>query len=138
MTIHNNRIVALGVAGAIALGFAVSAGPVFAAPVPLSAAALKQVDVNNVVDVQWRRRGNPGPWVAGAALGIIGGVIASQAYQNGYYDNGYGYGPYQNSYYDNSYGYAPYPYGAPYAGRGYYGGYAPYRGYGTCNKVEMC
>jgi len=51
--IHRNRAVALGVAGAIAIGFAVSAGPVFAAPVATNAAALKQVDVNNVIDVQW-------------------------------------------------------------------------------------
>ncbi len=129
-TIHRNRIVALGVAGAIAIGFAVSAGPVFAAPVPSNTAALTQVDVNNVVDVQWRRRGwrrgNAGPWVAGAALGIIGGIIASQAYQNSYYDNGYGYGPYP---------YAPYPYAAPYPAQGYKGGYAPY---GSCDNGAVC
>ena len=114
MTIHNNRIVALGVAGAIAIGFAVSAGPVLAAPVALSTAALTQIDVNNVVDVQWRRRGNPGPWIAGAALGIAGAVIANEAYRDRYYDDGYGYGPYPYSY----------PYAAPYAGKGYYGGYS--------------
>lgn len=104
--IHRNRAVALGVAGAIAIGFAVSAGPVFAAPISTNTAALKQVDVNNVIDVQWGRRGfrrgNAAPWVAGAALGVIGGVIASQAYQNNYY-------------YDDGYADGPYPYAAPYA-----------------------
>ena len=88
MTIQSNRIVALGVAGALAIGFAVSAGPVFAAPVPSNTAALTQVDVNNVVDVQagagWRR--GAGPWVAGAALGIVGAVIANEAYRDRYYD----------------------------------------------------
>ena len=104
MTIHNSRIVALGVAGAIAIGSAVTAGPVFAAPVPSNTVALTQVDVNNVVDVQWRRRGwrrGAGPWVAGAALGVIGGIIASEAYRNNYYD-GYAYGPYPYA--------TPYPY----------------------------
>jgi len=136
MIIHNNRIVALGVAGALAIGFAVSAGPVLAAPVPSNTAQVTQAEVNNVIDVQRRRRawrrGNAGPWVAGAALGIIGGVIASQAYRDNYYDDGYAYGPYG---YDTpyslqpSFGYAP------------YGGYAPYRGYAprrNCDNVSTC
>jgi hypothetical protein len=137
--IHRKRIVALGVAGAIAIGLAVSAGPVFAAPVSSNTTALTQVDVNKVVDVQWRRRG-AGPWVAGAALGVIGAVVASQAYQNGYYGNGY----YDNGYYDGyayapAYGYAPaYPYGTPYAAQGYYrGGYTPNSGpYGPCDSAR--
>lgn len=130
MTIHSNRIVALGVAGAIAVGFAVSAGPVFAAPVPSNTAQVTQAEVNNVVDVQRRRRvwrrGNAAPWVAGAALGIIGGIIASQAYQNNYYyDDGYAYGPY-----------GPYGYGTPYPSQPYYGGYAPS---GSCiDRPEAC
>ena len=131
--IHRNRAIALGFAGALALGFAVSAGPVLAAPVATNTAALKQVDVGNVVDVQWRRRGyrsDPGPWVAGAALGIIGGAIASSAYQDRYYGgyDSYGYGSaYPGGYYG---GYAPY-------------GYAPYRGnayppYGSCDNGAVC
>lgn len=131
--IHRNRAVALGVAGAIAIGFAVSAGPVSAAPVSSNTAALTQIAVNNVIDVQWRRRrawrGNAGPWVAGAALGIIGGIIAADAYRDRYY-------------YDDRYAYGPYP-GQPYYG-GYvpYGGYAPYGGYttrGACiDRPEAC
>ena len=127
MTIHRNQIVALGVAGALAIGFAVSAGSVFAAPVSSSTAALKQIDVNSIVDVQWRRRG-AGPWIAGAALGIAGAVIANEAYRDRYYDNGYGY--------------EPYAYGAPYESRGYYGGYAPYNNgyapYRTCDNGAVC
>ncbi len=121
MTIHSNRIVALGIAGAIAIGSAVTAGPVLAAPVPSNTVALTQVDVNNVVDVQWRRRAwrrGAGPWVAGAALGVIGAVIAADAYQKGYY-NGYG----------------PYPYAAPYPGQPYNDGYAPYR---SCDNGAIC
>ncbi len=131
MTIHRNRIVALGVAGALAIGLAVSTGPAFAAPVTSNTAALKQVDVSNVIDVQGRRwRRDPGPWIAGAALGIAGAVIANEAYRDRYYDNGYGYG-----------------YG-PYRGEGYYGGYAPYSGYapyrggyapyGSCDNGASC
>ncbi len=133
MTIQSNRIVALGVAGALAIGFAVSAGPVFAAPVPSNTAALTQVDVNNVVNVQGRRwRRGAGPWVAGAALGIVGAVIANEAYRDRYYDNGYGYGPY------------PY-YAQPYPAQRYYRGYAPqgyapqgYAPYGTCDNGATC
>jgi hypothetical protein len=118
----------------LAIGFAVSAGPV-SPPCRPNTAALKQVDVNNVIDVQWGRRGfrrGAGPWVAGAALGIIGGVIASQAYQNNYYYNdGYAYGPYGYGMpyaVQPSYGYAPYGY-AP------YGGYPPYR---SCDNASTC
>ena len=136
MTIHRNRIVALGVAGALAIGLAVSTGPALAAPVPSNTAALTQADVNNVVNVQGRRwRRDPGPWVAGAALGIIGGVIASEAYRDRYYDNGYAYRPYQNSYY-NGYADGQYPYATPYPAQRYYGGYAPY---GNCtDRPEAC
>ena len=125
MTINRNRIVALGVAGALAIGLAVSAGPVLAAPVTSNTAALKQIDVSNVVDVQWGRRGyrrGAGPWVAGAALGIIGGAIAAQAYRDNYY-------------YDEGYAYGRYPYAAPYPAQPYYGGYAPYRG---CDNASTC
>ena len=131
MTIHLNRIGALGVAGAIAIGFAVSAGPVFAAPFSSNTAALKQVDVTNVVDVQWRRRRNAGPWIAGAALGIIGGIVAAEAYQNRYYDDGYAYGAYGS--------YGSYPYGAPYPTYGYYAPYSPYSPYSNCfDRPEAC
>lgn len=126
MTIHRNRIVALGVASAIAIGFAVSAGPVQAAPVPSNTVALKQIDVNNVVDVQWRRRG-AGPWVAAAALSVVGAVIANEAYRDHYYDSGYGN--------------EPYAYAQQYPAQRYYGGYAPYNGYSpyrTCDNGAVC
>ena len=131
MTINRNRIVTLGVAGALAIGLAVSAGPVLAAPVTSNTAALKQIDVSNVVDVQWGRRGyrrGAGPWVAGAALGIIGGAIAAQAYRDNYY-------------YDEGYAYGPSPYAAPYPDRPYYGGYAPHGGYApyrSCDNASTC
>ena len=133
MTIHNNRIVALGVASALAIGLAVSAGPVFAAPVPSNTAALKQVDVSTVVDVQWRRR-NAAPWVAGAALGVIGAVIANEAYRDRYYDDGYAYGPYQNGYY-SGYADGPYPYATTCSGQLYYGGYVLTR---SCDNFSTC
>ncbi len=121
MTIDRNRIVALGVAGALAIGFAVAAGPALAAPVPSNTAQVTQAEANNVVAVQRRRRGNAAPWVAGAALGIVGAVIANEAYRDRYYDDGYAYGPY--------------PYAAPYPTERYYGGYAPYR---SCDNGAIC
>ena len=135
MTIHRNRIAALGVAGAITIAFAASIGPVFAAPVSSSTAALKQADVSNVIDAQWRRRRNIArrniaPLVAGTALGIIGGIIAAEMYQDRYYD-GYVY--------DNGYAYGPYPYGTPYPTQRYYRGYAPYAPSTDCiNRPETC
>jgi hypothetical protein len=126
MTIQSNRIVALGVAGALAIGFAVSAGPVFAAPVPSNTAAVNQAAPGNVIDVRhrgWHR--GPGPWIAGAALGIAGAVIANEAYRGRYYD---GYGP--------GYGYGPYPYAAPYPAQRYRGGYAA--PYGSCDNGATC
>jgi hypothetical protein len=129
MILNRNRIVALGVAGALAIGLAVSAGPVLAAPVSSNTATLKQIDVSNVVEAQWGRRGyrrNAAPWVAGAALGIIGGAVASQMYHDNYYDDGYAYGPY-------GYG-TPYPMQPSY-GYAPYGGYAPYR---SCDNASTC
>ena len=120
MSIHKNRIAALGVAGAIALGSVVAAAPAFAAPVPLNTAAVQQAAPGDVINVRhrgWHR--GPGPWIAGTALGIIGGVIAAEAYRDRYYD-GYAYGPY--------------PYAAPYPAQRY-NGYAPYR---TCDNGATC
>jgi hypothetical protein len=121
-TFLRNRAVALGVAGAIALGSVVSTAPAFAGPVPANTAAVKQALPDDVIDIGHRGWRGPGPWVAGAALGIIGGVIASQAYRDNYY-------------YDEGYAYGPYPYAAPYPAQPYYGGYAPYRG---CDNASTC
>lgn len=128
-TFLRNRMTALAVAGALAIGLAVSSGPVFAGPVLANTAALKQALPGDVIDVQWRRRG-AGPWIAGAALGIAGAVIANEAYRDRYYDNGYGYG------------YGQYPAEGYYGGYAPYQGYAPYRGgyapYGTCDNGAVC
>ncbi len=128
-SILRNKLVALGVAGAIVLGSVATTAPAFAGPVPANTAAAKQAATGDVIDVRhrgWHR--GPGPWVAGAALGVIGAIIANEAYRDRYYD-GYYYGPY--------------PYAAPYPGQQYYyGGYAPYRGYttrGACiDRPEAC
>ena len=79
------------------------------------------------------RRNRAGAAVAGAALGLIGGIAsaaAASSYYDGYYPAGYGYG-----YGYPSYGYAypaySYGYGYPYGGyRSAYwgGGYGPYGG----------
>lgn len=104
-TIHRNKLVALGVAGAIALGSVLTSAPVIAGPVPSNTAAVKQAASADAINVRHRGWRGPGPWVAGAALGIIGAVIANEAYRDRYYD-GYAYGPYPYA--------APYPYRGPY------------------------
>jgi hypothetical protein len=124
MTIHSNRIVALCIASTIALGSVVSTAPAFAGPVPSNTATVKQAAAGDVIDVRhrgWHR--GPGPWIAGAALGIAGAVIANEAYRDRYYD---GYGP----------GYGPYPYAAPYPAQRYRGGYAA--PYGSCDNGATC
>lgn len=81
------------------------------------------------------RRNRAGAAVAGAALGLIGGIAsaaAASSYYDGYYPAGYGYGygypSYGYAYPAYSYGYG---YGYPYGGyRSAYwgGGYGPYGG----------
>lgn len=128
MTIHRNRIIALGIAGAIAIGSVVTTAPAFAGPVPSNTAAVHQAAESDVINVRhrgWHR--GPGPWIAGAALGIAGAVIANEAYRGRYYD---GYGP------GYGYGYGPYPYAAPYPAQRYRGSYAA--PYGSCDNGATC
>jgi hypothetical protein len=78
------------------------------------------------------RRNRAGAAVAGAALGLIGGIAsaaAASSYYDGYYPAGFGYGygypSYGYAYPAYSYGYG-YPYGGyrrAYWGGGYRGGY---------------
>jgi hypothetical protein len=102
-----NRSLAMGVAAAISLGgaFALGAtGPAQAAPLSVNALALKEAAPENVVDVHRRSRRSRrygGHAFAGLALGVIGAVIAHQAYkdsrryrrQHYYQPYGYYYGP---------------------------------------------
>jgi hypothetical protein len=84
MSTMTNRSLAIGVAAAISLGGAVAlgaTGPAQAAPLSVNALALKEAAPENVVDVR-RRRYYGGHAVAGLALGIIGAVIAHQAYKD--------------------------------------------------------
>ena len=115
------RILAAGLAGAVALG---AATPVIAAPVMTSTAVLKSA-LPAPTQVRWRGGGPAiaGGIIAGLAVGAIAGA-ASAPYYGGdpYYDYGPAPGP---AYYD----YAPAP-GAIYVQPGpvyprpyYYGGY---------------
>jgi hypothetical protein len=113
----------IGLAGGLAIAALAAAPPVFAEPVPTAgplgvASALKFDDVKPAA---WRRgaggrhwsgRGNwggAGPFVAGAALGVLGAAAASSYY----YGYGAGYcNPYYGCGYAPDYGYAPnYGYG---------------------------
>jgi hypothetical protein len=121
MNIRNHTI-ALGLAGALALGATVSAS---AGPFPIGT-AVKDATSGSVTDVRWRGRGI-GPSLAFglAASALVGAAVAAQPYYGpgyGYYDGGPVYDP-------NVYGSGGYPvYVAPgYGGYGY-GGY----GYGQC------
>jgi hypothetical protein len=91
--------------------------PASAAPIPAATAA-GIAGQAPIVDVQYRRyprrgvryyrRDRTGAAVAGAALGIIGGIAAAQAYNNGYYGHpAYGYPAYP-AYPAYGYGYDPY------------------------------
>jgi hypothetical protein len=87
---------ALGLAGALALGAVV---PASAAPVLSAGASLKMVSAANVTDVRWR-----GYW-GGAGIGFAAGAIIGAAAASAYYGGGYYGGPY--------YGAGPYVYDAP-------------------------
>jgi hypothetical protein len=85
MSTMTNRSLAMGVAAAISLGgsFALGAtGPAQAAPLSVNALALKEAAPKNVVDVHRRSRRYGGHAFAGLALGVIGAVIAHQAYKD--------------------------------------------------------
>ena len=76
---------AIGVAAAISLGSIFSVGvssPAVAAPVNSSTLALKEAAPDNVIDVHRRWRRHRGAAVAGLALGIIGAIIAREAYRD--------------------------------------------------------
>jgi hypothetical protein len=99
--------------------------PAAAAPVASNTAALKAAAPDATVDVRYRRYGGwghrrwgAGPFVAGAALGLIGAGIAASTWPGYYYDEPYYYAPraYYAHPYAYSYGYAPYGWG-PYYGR---------------------
>jgi hypothetical protein len=117
--------VAAGLAGALAFG---GLAPATAASVPTSTSVVKASQPDHVDQVYWRGRWGggwgAGPFVAGAAIGLIGATAAYGAW--GYPGYGYGYGaPYYASYgYGAPYGY----YGAPYYRRYAYAGYPSYYG----------
>jgi hypothetical protein len=102
MTSKLKSAVALGLAGAIALG---SASPTLSAPLPTATASIAAAAPDHVTDVRYRHR-RGGAAFAGIALGLIGAGIAASTYPRYYYD------PYPYPY-DGYYGpsaYAPGPY----------------------------
>lgn len=126
MTIQN-RVIAFGLAGALAIGVSADAS---AGPMPLNP-GVKNAPVGQVTDVRWRGRG--GGWGAGPALGIgaglaagalIGSAVAARPYGGYYYDEpGYAYAePYAvvpaPTYY-GSYGYRNWGYGPCFTDEGY-------------------
>jgi hypothetical protein len=128
MKILRTCLLAVTVSATAASGVAT---PVEAGPMPVVATALRQAAPDHAADVRYRRN-NGGALIAGAAIGLIGGLIASQAYAP-HYDYYYG-GGYAPVYYGPAYGpvtYGPYVYppayypAYPYAG----GPYVVYRSY---------
>ena len=113
MNIRNHTI-ALGLAGAVALGATVSAS---AGPFPIGT-AVKDATSGSVTDVRWRGHGiGPGLAFGLAAGALVGAAVAAQPYYGpDYYYGGPVYDP-------NVYGSGGYP---VYAAPGYYG----YGGYG--------
>src|SRR3984893_5855463 len=94
---------ALGVEGAVAIA---TASPSWAAPVAPDPTAVRTAASNQLIDVQYRRRGYYG-----------------RGYGRGYYGRGDGRGYYGGGYYGR--GYYRRGYGDPYGGYGYpYAGYA--------------
>jgi hypothetical protein len=114
-----NHLMAVGLAGALALGTAVSAS---AGPLPIGNSGLKAATNSDTTEIRWRGRG-VGPGIAfGLATGaLVGAAVASRPY--GYY----GYGP--GYVYDAPVYAEPYAYEPVYPAPGYYGGYG-YSGYG--------
>src|SRR4051812_45050198 len=106
------RTIALGLAGALALASVVSAS---AGPLPTGTASVKSAASDRVTDVYWRNRGGFGIG-PGLAFGLAAGALAGAAVAGRPYGYGYGYGP---GYYYEAPVYAePYAYGPGY---GYYG-----------------
>ena len=91
---------ALGVAGAVAIA---TASPSWAAPVAPDATAVRTAASNQLIDVQYHRRG------------YYGRGYGRRYYGRGYYRRGYGY-PYAGYAYPNYY---PYAYPSPYLGFGF-------------------
>jgi hypothetical protein len=85
MSTMRNRSLAMAVAAVVSLGgaFALCAtSPSQAAPLSVNALALKEATPDHVVDVRRRGRHYGGHAFAGLALGVIGAVIAHQAYKD--------------------------------------------------------
>jgi hypothetical protein len=99
----------LGALAVAALPEAASAGPMNVSSEPAtSAAAPAQIENVRYYGRRYvHRRYNPGPAIAGAALGLMG-AAALGAMSNGGYGYGYGYPAYGG--YPYGYGYG-YPYG---------------------------
>jgi hypothetical protein len=95
MNTLRKKLTAIGVAGA--LGVSSIALPAAAAPVAPSQNSVKQAAPQQSEDIRHRR------WVGPAiALGVIGGVLATQHYRHRHY--------YYDPYYAPAYYYAPGPY----------------------------
>jgi hypothetical protein len=119
-----NPMMAFGLAGALALGAAVS---VSAGPFPVGT-AVKDGASGSLTNVRWRGYGfGPGIAFGLAAGALAGAAIAARPYYYGpgyYYGGYYGLPVYDATVYGSGSVYGSGYYVAP----GYYGGY--YRGYG--------
>ena len=127
-----NHLMALGLAGAMAIGTAVTAS---AGPLPIGNSALTTATAPATTEIQYRgHRGHRGigPGLAfGLATGaLVGAAVAAQPY--GYYGYGPGYGP--GYVYDAPVYAEPYAYEPVYPAPGYYGGYG--HRYGGCTTDE--
>ena len=111
MSIRNHTL-ALGLAGALALGATVSAS---AGPFPVGTATVKEGATGQYTDVRWRGRGiGPGLAFGLAAGALAGAAVAARPY-------GYGYYGYDSGYYDAPVYAEPYAYEPVYPAPGYYG-----------------
>jgi hypothetical protein len=100
---------AFGLAGAVAIA---TASPSWAAPVAPDTTAVRTAASNQLIDVQYHRRGYYG---RGYGRGYYGQGYGRRYYGQGYYRRGYGY-PYAGYAYPNYY---PYAYPSPYLGFGF-------------------
>jgi hypothetical protein len=100
---------AFGLAGAVAIA---TASPSWAAPVAPDTTAVRTAASNQLIDVQYHRRGYYG---RGYGRGNYGHGYGRRYYGQGYYRRGYGY-PYAGYAYPNYY---PYAYPSPYLGFGF-------------------
>ncbi|MCC6946250.1 MAG: hypothetical protein IT539_00650 [Bradyrhizobiaceae bacterium] len=91
-----NATIALSLGGAIAATSMVPLGaPAMAAPLSMNAAALTEAAPSDVIEVRRRHRHRSGAIVAGLALGVIGSIIAHEAYRRHYRRHYYPYGYYE-------------------------------------------